>query len=477
MPEITEEERAKWLQLPTQEEAKYTTLSPYSDQACANCRFFAAEHYMMDGTTRTNYCHLIENWPESILPTGYCERHERKPEPEPEVPVETTEEVVEEDAEKASFSIQLPQDSMPVGGTTVTSVTVHFTDSPNVKEAPRWERVLAFIPDALQKAKGWLVTADEALIPGLKIVGNRWLITWSNNFEDREEEIFTAKAIDAYVERVDSGIVALPEVWVWHADAKTRIGKADWVARHGHFVLAAGEFDSDAKAQHARDYYRVHLKDTGVSHGFVYPKRAFDGKHYHEFNTFEISLLPRGAEANRYTSLEKVKEMALTPEKQKYLEEVFGAEQAKQILEDLDKRGKALEDIGAAYKDFSHAESGTPNHEAVKEVSGELKEFVADLLHDSAEVAAYAAEAMQAQKAHEQAVEKAFADYKTATDAKLAAQDEELKAMRELLDARPRSASKETDTEIDDAKLGEEFKKQFVQTHPFFGTEVTDIGD
>lgn len=45
--------------------------------------------------------------------------------------------------------------------------------------------------------------------------------------------------------------------------------------------------------------------------------------------------------------------MAVSEDKRQYLKKVFG-DDAEDILNNLDQRGKALEEIGVAFKDFSH---------------------------------------------------------------------------------------------------------------------------
>lgn len=193
---------------------------------------------------------------------------------------------------------------------------------------------------------------------GFKVKGNHWIAWWSNNFIDREGEIFTEKAIDAYVARVDAGIVPPPALAIWHLGEKAYIGKAEWVARHGHSLMAAGEF-YPTTSERIKSYYRKHVKSTSLSHGFTFPKSQFDGTHYHAFNTFEISLLPRGVEANSYTSLEGVKEMPVTKVKEDYLKEVgYTDEEIKQILASRTERDKAIEERGEAFKDFTDV-----NHE------------------------------------------------------------------------------------------------------------------
>jgi 2'-5' RNA ligase len=283
----------------------------------------------------------------------------------------------------------------------------------------------------------------------LKVNGNQWVIVWSNNFEDREGEIFTQKAIDDYITRVDTGIVEPPDLWVHHAGPETKIGKAKWVGRHGHFVLAGGTFDDTEKARKARDYYERHAGKTSVSHGFTFPVWGFDGKYYNQFNTFEISLLPRGAEANRYTTLQGVRSMTLDDNKRRYLANVFGEDAADGILNDLDNAGKALEDAQAAFKAFPHAEDDPTPDEGAKDAdegntpSGS-EALLPELVKAQAEVMGMVKDMTQA-----------IGAWRTDVESKMDALEAENKALRNEMALTP-PASRSDSTVIPDGEAADE---------------------
>lgn len=253
-------------------------------------------------------------------------------------------------------------------------------DTPDEAEKSLTERIWQRISDRLgRKDERELASRDDGT--GFKVMGNHFVATWSNNFKDRDHEIFTAKAMDAYVARVDSGIVAPPALAIWHLGQKATIGQADWVARVGHFLIAAGKFT--AAPEKVKAYYQKHAKDTALSHGFTFPAKQFDGTHYHAFNTFEISLLPRGAEANSYTSLEGVKAMALDERKKKYLKEIgYSEAEITQMETDIDQRGKDLEAVNTEFKDFADPTPAPPD---TREADKALKELVPDLIGADAE--------------------------------------------------------------------------------------------
>lgn len=323
-------------------------------------------------------------------------------------------------------------------------------------------KLMVNIGAAVEKALG---RKSSDAFTGFKVVGDHWLAVWSNNFKDRDGELFTAKAIDDYVERTDMGVVPLPELWVWHIGKSVRIGAADWVGRQGHFLFAAGTFDADDKAQAAKAYYAKHADKTTISHGFTFPLEQFDGKHYHQFNSFEISLLPTGVEANLYTSLAGVKAMELNEAKKKYMAEVFGEERAGQILADWEKRGKALEELGVAYKDFVAPDG---NADALTEARKDAQttaekafgELLSDALEGGAEAILAATEAVKAAKA---------------LDAKYADAMKQIDALRAEMQLRGRSASQSAETEVKDTAILDTMKQQFTRKDGFWGTEVSEL--
>lgn len=236
-----------------------------------------------------------------------------------------------------------------------------------------------------------------------------WFATWTNAYQDRDRQFFPESEIKAYIQRVDTGIVPLPELWVWHGGKQVRIGVAQQVDGHGRFGLAAGVFDDTPQGHKAREYYANprHAKQTRLSHGFTYPTKNFDGTVFRQFNTFEISLLPKGVEANLYTSLEGVKAMVIDEKKRKYYEEVFGAEEFKHILDNLTEKDKALAELGAEYKDFTDVEQASaPVPDVSDSLSAALKELLPDLLEGQHEAVTASTEAVKAVSAFDKRLRK-----------------------------------------------------------------------
>lgn len=369
------------------------------------------------------------------------------------------------EAIKAAFAVKAEEET-PADPDPETQETETEPIEEATVDVPGTVRKLVLNIQAVGDVVAKAFARKDELQTAFKVVGNHWMAVWSNNFEDRDGEIFTAKAMDEYVTRVDTGLVPLPELWVWHAGKDTAIGSADWVATHGHFMLAAGQFYGGAAAVKAKAYYKKHAKETTISHGFTFPASAFDGKHYHQFNTFEISLLPRGVEANTYTSLEGVKAMAIDEKKRAYLESVFeDKDKVQGILNGLDKRGKALEELGVEFKDFTGKPlPGSASKEAVDKADKDFVDLLFDVLANQAEPITAATEALKAAKETK------------AENAALRKEVDALKVLvKEIQDGAPRSSqSKATEIEAShlSAELQKALKEQQTERDPFWNTEV-----
>lgn len=295
-----------------------------------------------------------------------------------------------------------------------------------------------------------LFTKPEPLT-GFKVYGNHWVGTWSNNFEDREGEIFPRKAIDRYIERLDSGIVPQPEVWAWHATG-TRIGKALTTFRVGGFVVSIGEFDDTPTGQHAKGALAKE-KDLGMSHGFRYDAETFDGRHYWDFNTFEISPLPRYAAANLFTTFEEIKTMAMTKDQRDFIARVTG-KPADELEKSYEDATKALEATGLAYKDFTAVPDAEPavSEKTIEEANKAFGALVTDLADSQGELAQ-----MQLEGA------KALTSFKAAIEGELAKRDKTIADLTRMVNDlaakvgdRPRIASADEGNTIESAGLSKQ---------------------
>lgn len=319
----------------TEGEVNYVTLSSVKGKACANCRWF-----LNDG------CFIVADWgpenPEPIIATGYCDRHELSPEPEPTV-TEVLAEAIANSSESLSTAILavLPTDDMSKAVKPRKSLT-------------EWARA--------QKEKLFPDKQKGASFQVFKGVDGEyhWHAVYSNNFEDRENEILTAEGHKNFITRLDMGLIPMPVLDVWHIEG-TEHGQTDLIwseeipsvdgTKEMLFVHAIGHFDKNEMGEKAIEYYKHNIMKN--SHAFLAPEWAFDGKHYSDFNTIKISTLPPYAAANPYTSFEELKEMALTPDKEALIVQMWGKEKLAEIKAADQNKAKSLEAVGTVYKEFA----------------------------------------------------------------------------------------------------------------------------
>ena len=146
--------------------------------------------------------------------------------------------------------------------------------------------------------------------------GRKGLIVWSTNaFKDRDDEIFTTKSIEDFVDRhIDDDDKG--EFWFWHIPgSKFATIKAQGVV--GRFLVEAGPFD-DTKVGRAfeqllGDFPNGHPvispEGWGASHGYIFdPEDRKDGV-YEWFEKKESSVLPGSVAANPYNPSMEVYEM------------------------------------------------------------------------------------------------------------------------------------------------------------------------
>jgi hypothetical protein len=312
---------------------------------------------------------------------------------------------------------------------------------------------------------------------GFKAVGDRWFAWWSNSFEDHDGEFFAEKAIDEYVRRVDVGAVPMPELWLWHTPG-TRHGKAEWVGRIGHFAVAAGTFDDTPAGKAAQAHYAKQGADYGMSHGFTYdPGQKSDDGVFHQFNTFELSVLPAKAAANPYTAFTEVYAMEMDEEKRAFLARVLGSDDlAAQLITATEDKSRAMEQMDVRYKDFvqmdapvaeaadASTEDGAkddmpmdaPAAEDSAPAPADLGAFVESITED---VAALANAVNGLIGKLEQVTAQGAAEKARHVD-EIAALRAEVKALRDAIDLRPRSATTDPATEVEASALTEAIKAQ-----------------
>lgn len=425
----------KMMMRPTQAEAQYVTLSGEAGKACANCRWF-------DGSDGGGYCHLIENYPEDILPTGYCSRWEGKP-----VAEEPTTTTIEADS-----VLVLPP--MEMGSMARSEDKAGRVLSK--RNAGKITSALMAIKDVLLNA-GLVNMEDmpDAMSKGTFTVfkangKDYWKAVWTNNFKDRDGEILSETAHDRYLARVEKKLVPMPELWYWHIPG-TKHGQALWLGRVDHLMLAVGGFDETPRA---RAFIKGHRKSREkVSHGFHFPTWAKKDGVYLDYNTFEISPLPPDAAANPYTGFEGSTDMAISEAQRAGLIRLLGEKEATEILAEAEQKSKEIEKGGVAYKDYADVPAAEQAAKAKSADDAESKALNALMaaLEGQNELMKRQDELEAASKGYAlkfEALEKAQTEQKAANEA-LAKENAEL---REKMRMTPR-ASQNADTAVTDEQL------------------------
>lgn len=128
----------------------------------------------------------------------------------------------------------------------------------------------------------------------------RWITIHSNKYRDREGEIFSEKAHRDYVDwAMETG--QLPWLRLFHVEG-TDIGRADVIGYDdAGFVIASGKFFDDPDSLAVAEKL-LQMEGLGCSHGYWYPTGALRDGIYHEYKSYEISILPVEHAANLLTT-------------------------------------------------------------------------------------------------------------------------------------------------------------------------------
>ena len=351
VPETPLEKKKAWLL--SQEETNYNALRGTVDTACLNCRWF---NRWVDDDDDGLKCQLVDCYPQPIVYTGLCDRHESVPEP-----------AIEE------------MDTEPVPVVVVEPVEIMIAME---QKSP--------LQKAIDLVKG-LFAKDDVLPAPFQVMGDYWVAWWSNNLEDLQKEIITKDAHARYLARVDAGLTPLPELWWWHI-AGTKHGETLWLAQDTleggkSIMLAVGKFDDTPIAKAFKKYHTKNIE--AVSHGFTtkdhFMRKEGDLTLYDEYNTFEISPLPTGKEANPYTLYALVKELTmLSEDKIKELTGIVGKEKADEILALNASVSKEVADVQARYKDFADV---TDKKETPAPATSAMNDLVVEMIKQQGDFA------------------------------------------------------------------------------------------
>lgn len=202
----------------------------------------------------------------------------------------------------------------------------------------------------------------------------RVFVVYSNVFEDKHKEIITEAAHKNYVEWVDR-TGNYPDLHLWHGGPGTRWGRIDAVDYCDGFAVASGVVDKGK--EHIAE--AVQRNKDKVSHGFYGLQDTT--KAYGIYVPFELSPLPKGAEANAWTAISissKEYTMPFSDAKKAYFKKSgMTDEQITNAESQLKSMGEQLKAAGINYKsdDDPATEAGETNTNSPGDISilvGEL---------------------------------------------------------------------------------------------------------
>ena len=191
----------------------------------------------------------------------------------------------------------------------------------------------------------------------------RVLITYSNNFRDRDGSILTKLAHKEFADAVEADEAPKPELHLWHGGPGTRWGQVETVSEVDGFAIAGGVVDP------GKEHVALKLKELAdqgeiaVSHGFV--GLGGNDNSYLLYRTFEISPLPVNSESNPwFTGINfavKESDMPFSAKKKDWLKANFkmtddAIAQTEQKFTDM---ANALRGVGIDFKE-ADAEAPTP---------------------------------------------------------------------------------------------------------------------
>lgn len=329
----------------TKDEAEYNPVGGGNTKACSNCRWYIAP----------SRCAIVGG---DIVPNGVSAlwaavpKYEPTPMPVVIVGGGKANEVPGESEKAASPTESLVQ-AVPEGIsdekgliTRISTKVAELVKSVLFSATPAVPPVLAHRPLTI------LQTKDGRF---------RFMAVMTNNFKDRDKEVFTEAAHKEYVDWAEK-TGTYPELWLWHTPG-SKMGQADWLDYADGFVVASGWIDA-GKESIAEKLSQE--EGNGVSHGFVCLKTK-DGTIV-KYRSYELSPLPLASAANEWTSFNlleaKENEMGFTEKRREWLANLVGEETVKSWETNTETLGTTLKDLGVEFK--SKMESADESEAAVE---------------------------------------------------------------------------------------------------------------
>lgn len=439
-----------------QSEVNYTALSSVKSKACATCRWFNPYGDYHDEIPIAN-CHLVDNWPETILATGYCDRHEAKPviEPPKQEPIPVMIVEPEEVVEMAVGSA-----SSPFPPVTKTEKLAYATPAPPSGLIPAVKRLLG---------REQPITTIERGTDGLRYM----VIFTSNGYEDRDEEHVATRALAGYVKSCwlpDGAWVGTNKHLYWH-DNGLEIGAIVWADMiDGFLVEVSRELDTPI-AKAIWDYIERGDELHGASHGFRINPKTKEGNTYTVILKHETSSLPVAAASNIGTLSEVITTMET---KEQRLDKIFGIEGAAKILAEKGPKGlnDELAKRGVTPKSAnSPAAANVDEPTSAEKNAQKQEENFSLILMQTVEAVADIYEAMSRSDEVRKTSAETDKAARDATNVQLAALQDSVKKLETQMSLTPRRASSASETQLTAEQIAAMTKDQ-EEVDPWFPPDM-----
>lgn len=486
MMAIHASENKKTLERYTQEAVAYTPVST-NGQMCAGCRWFIGVNQ------GGNACHIIDNFPIDIEPTGYCNEYAGLEAAimQNEMPMMDEMPMMQEMAHSE------PQNETNARGETAHAheklAAIKDQYNANLKKQAAFEKNIVEqsqrILDRLEHEQAEMIyiapqpenilkklvskfQSKGGLKPGASVFkgadGARYmLIVTSNSYQDRDEETITTQALKEDTDRAwiaEDVFKTDNPLLFWHDD-RVVIGQIVYADVKTPFLVELAREANNPVAKAIFDYREANPNEEwGASHRFGYFKkdRSPDGT-YRRIYKQETSILPRDAAANLLTFSGVI---PMTTKRDEYLNKMLGLPNAAELL---DKGISAVVEAMEAHG-HEHKSAEKPAGEIAAETEKTLGKFVMALMDSQADL-------MERQDTLESGVgtsSKSLTDDSAALKAQVKALADEVAQMKIQLDQRPRSASRSSETVLEDSEKEAALRQQFTKRDPFFGVEVKE---
>jgi len=191
--------------------------------------------------------------------------------------------------------------------------------------------------------------------------GKYWWMQWTTNaFKDREEEMFTTKALEEFVDRHDADETK-GEFWFWHIPG-AKFADVKWRAMSGRFLVEAGPFNDTEVGQTFQKFFLDNpnghsdfaKQGWGTSHGYLYNAEDRKDGVYDWLEIKESTVLPFHVASNQFSPSPMILEVHEMNEAQKEALRTIGGAKGGRLLELVEtlgaQRTKELEEAGVDFK-------------------------------------------------------------------------------------------------------------------------------